>query len=148
MVLAPNVCVIGHLFGIVIDGRGLFNKSTADLVFTMYLHCSCILFRSPMYCICIVHVVPLSCACIVHACTRHTHTHTPAFALQTHSVWMPCKVSLACEWQRKFKAYRSRSSCDCLHHQTSACRPSRSTSHLQGARPRVPPAHSELETTH
>ena len=142
-------------------------------------------------------VVPLSCACIVHACTRHTHT--PAFALQTHSVWMACKVSLACERQRYFKDYQSRSSCNgvpatlcgpivciirnrlairaaaphiCkehahvyhthilssrrpismprphwLHHQQTAWRLSYGNSHLQGARPFGPQAHSELVTT-
>ncbi len=127
-------------------------------------------------------------------------THTPAFALlQTPSAWMACKVSLACEWQRYFKDYRSRSSFNgvpatlcgpivciirnrlairaaaphiCkehahvyhthilssrrpismprphwLHHQQTDWRLSYGISHVKGARPFGPQAHSELVTT-
>ena len=54
-----------------------------------------------MHFVSIANVLHLHCAC---------SSFVPAFALQTHSVWMACKVSLACEWQRYFKDYRSRSS--------------------------------------
>ena len=150
-----NVCVIGHRFGMFTDGRGLFNKSTSDLVFTMYLHCNCILFRSQMYCICIVPVVPLSCACIVHECTRHTHTRiriTETFCvdgmqsklrMRVATLFQRLPIPLEFEWCPNNAMWPH-----CLHHQKPTCHPSRSTSQLQRARPCVPHAHSELEATH
>ncbi len=92
--------LVRHLYGWSWLVQLVNNRFDIRNVFALQVHFVSIANVLHLHCACSSFVVSLYCACM-------HETHTPAFILP-HSVWMACKVSLACEWQRFFKDYRSR----------------------------------------